>query len=453
MVFPMVLEGLGSSLREVLRKVARASYVDESLVKDVVRDLQRALLQADVKVEMALELSRAVEKRALSEKPPAGMSGREHVIRIIYEELVRILGKPKDLKLGKQRILLVGLYGQGKTTTAAKLGKWFQRKGLKVGLLQADTHRPAAYDQLKQLAEQLDVPFYGDPKERNAIKVAKEGLRKLADQDVIIVDSSGRHSLEEDLIEEIKALSKVVKPDETVLVLDASTGQQAGPQARAFHEAVGVTAVILTKLDGTAKGGGALGAVAETGAPICFVGVGEKIEDLEKFDPARFISRLLGMGDIQSLLERAQETLDQERMEETARRLLSGRFTLKEMYDQMEALTRMGPLSKIFSMLPGMPGTLSEEQLEETQTKLRKFKFIMDSMTEEEKENPKIIKSSRILRIARGSGTDPKDVKELLKYYNASRRAIRGLAGNRKMRRQLLKQFKASGLDVGDVGR
>ncbi|MEE9237588.1 MAG: signal recognition particle protein Srp54 [Thermoplasmata archaeon] len=449
----MVLEGLGGSLREVLRKIARASHVDQGLVSEVVRDLQRALLQADVKVAMALQLSRQVEKRALTEKPPAGMSGREHVIHIIYEELVRILGQPKDLRLGKQRILLVGLYGQGKTTTVAKLGKWFQKKGLKVGMIQADTHRPAAYDQLEQLAEQLEAPFYGDAGEKNAIKVARSGLKRLADQDVIIVDSSGRHALETDLIEEIKEVSKAVNPDETILILDASTGQQAGPQAKAFHEAVRITAVVVTKLDGSAKGGGAISAVAETGAPICFVGVGENIEDLEKFEPPRFISRLLGMGDIQSLLERAQEALDQEQMEETARKLLSGRFTLREMYEQMEALTKMGALSKLFSMLPGMPDILSEEQMEETQGKLRKFRFIMDSMTEYEKENPKTIKSSRILRIARGSGTDPKDVKELLKYYNASKRAIRGLAGNRKMRRQLMKQFKAGGFDLGDLGR
>ncbi len=381
------------------------------------------------------------------------MGGREHVIQIVYQELVKILGQTRTLKLGKQKVLLVGLYGQGKTTTVAKLGKWFQRKGLKVGLIQADTHRPAAYDQLKQLAEQLEVPFYGSKNERKAIKLAREGLRKLSDQDVVIIDSSGRHALEADLIEEIKGVSKAMKPEETILVLDASTGQQAGPQAKAFHEAVGVTAVILTKLDGTAKGGGALSAVAETRAPIVFVGVGEKIEDLEVFDPPRFISRLLGMGDIQSLLERAQEAFDQERMEETARKVLSGRFTLREMYEQMEALTKMGPLSKLFSMIPGMPGTLSEEQLEETQEKLTRFRFIMDSMTEEEKENPKTVKSSRVLRIARGSGTDSKDVKELLKYYNASRKAIRGLAGNRKMRRQLLKQMKAGGFDLGDAGR
>jgi signal recognition particle subunit SRP54 len=446
------MEGLGQSLKNVLRKVARASHVDEKLVKEVVRDLQRALLQADVPVEMALGLSRTVEERALAEKPPAGMSGREHVIRIIYEELVAILGQPRELKLGPQRILLVGLYGQGKTTTAAKLGKWFQRKGLRVGLIQADTHRPAAYDQLKQLAEELAAPFFGAPKEKDALKVARDGLKRLADQDVVIVDSSGRDSLKDDLIQEIKGLAKIVKPDEKVLILDATTGQQAGPQARAFHEAVGVTAVVVTKLDGTAKGGGALGAVAETGASISFIGVGEKIEDLEKFEPPRYISRLLGMGDLETLLERAQEALDQEAMEETAKKLLSGRFTLKEMYEQMEALTKMGPLSKIFSMLPGVPAALTEDQLEETQDRLTRFRYIMDSMTEEEQENPKLLKSSRILRIARGSGTDPKEVKELVRYYNTSKKAIRGLAGNRKMRRQLMKQLQAGGFDLGGLG-
>lgn len=448
----MVLEKLGASLRDVLKKIARASHMDKQLVGEVVKDLQRALLQADVKVEMALQLSKEVERRALAEKPPAGMSGREHVIHIIYQELVKILGETRELKLRKQRILLVGLYGQGKTTTAAKVGKWFQRKGLRVGLIQADTHRPAALDQLRQLSDQLEAPFYGDPKEKNATKLVREGLKHLDDQEVVIVDASGRHALEPDLIQEIKSVAKVMKPQETILVMDSATGQQAGPQARAFHDAVGVTAVVLTKLDGTAKGGGALSAVAETGAPIIFVGVGEKIEDLETFDPPRFISRLLGMGDLQSLLERAQEALDQEQLEETARKLLSGRFTLKEMYEQMEALTRLGPLSKVFSMLPGMSGTLSEEQLEDTSRKLLKFRFIMDSMTEAEKENPKLIKSSRVVRIARGSGTEPKEVKELLRYYNASRKAIRGLAGNRKMRRQLLKQFKAGGLNLGELG-
>lgn len=448
----MVLDKLGGSLREALRKISGASHVDEKLVKEVVRDIQRALLQADVKVELVLKLSRSLERRSLNEKPPPGMSPREHVIRIIYEELVAILGQGREPRLGRQRILLVGLYGNGKTTSAAKLGRWYQRKGLTVALVQADVHRPAAYDQLKQLAEQMGVPFYGEPKEKDATKLAKRGLEAFKETSVVIVDTSGRHSLEESLIEEIKRVAEVVKPDETTLVLDAATGQQAGPQAKAFHEAVGVTSVIVTKLDGSAKGGGAISAVAETQAPILFVGTGEKIEDLERFEPPKFIARLLGMGDLESLLEKAQEAMAGQDMEALAENIMRGRFTLREMYAQMETLTKMGPLSKVFSMLPGMPGKMSEEQLEETQEKLRRFRVIMDSMTEEEMDNPKLVKSARVVRIARGSGTDSKEVKELIRQYNMSKRALKGLAGNRKMRRQLLKQMKAGGLDLGELG-
>src|SRR5438445_2566428 len=223
------------------------------------------------------------------------MSSREDVVRIIYQDLVNILGSTRELPIQKQRILLVGLYGQGKTTTAGKLAKFFQKKGLSVGLIAADVHRPAAYDQLKQLAEQINAGFYGDPAAKDATKIARAGVKTLESTDVIIVDSSGRHALEPDLIKEIESVGKAVQADERLLVLDATVGQQAGPQAKAFHEAVAITGVIVTKLDGTAKGGGALSAVAEVKAPIVFIGVGEKIDDLEKFEPPRFISRLLGM--------------------------------------------------------------------------------------------------------------------------------------------------------------
>ena len=366
----MVLESLGSSLRSVLRRIAGASHVDENLIKEVVRDIQRALLQADVNVNLTLNITKGVQRRATDEKPPAGMSPREHVIRIIYEELVKVLGKPKDIALGRQRILFVGLYGQGKTTSIAKLARFFQKRGLSVALVACDTHRPAAYDQLRQLGDSISVPVLGGPQEKDARKVAMQGVKDFDNMDVAIFDSSGRHSLEADLIQEIKDLAAIIKPDEIILAMDATTGQQAGPQAKAFHEAVGVTSVILTKLDGSAKGGGALSAVAETKAPIVFVGVGEKIEDFEKFDPPRFISRLLGMGDLQSLLEKAQEAMDQEKAEETAKKILSGRFTLREMYDQMEMLTKMGSLRKIFSMLPGIPGKMSDEDLDATQERL-----------------------------------------------------------------------------------
>jgi signal recognition particle subunit SRP54 len=443
----MVLEGLGDSLKTTLRKIANAPHIDKDLIKAVVKDIQRALLQADVNVKLVLNLTKGVEKRALTEKPPAGMSSREHVIRIIYEELVDILGETKDVELKKQIILMVGLYGQGKTTTSGKLARFFQKKGLKPALLAGDTHRPAAYDQLKQIADSISVPFYGEPKEKKAVKVVKAGLKELSDNDVIIVDTSGRHSLEDDLIKEIKAIGKVTAATEVFLVLDGAIGQQAGPQAKAFHEAVKITGVVITKLDGTAKGGGALSAVSETEAPIVFIGTGEHINDLEKFEPPRFISRLLGMGDIQSLLEKAQEVMDKDVAEETARKMLSGKFTLVEMREQLDMVSGMGPLKKVLSMLPmmpGMPDKIPDMEMYQTQDRLEKFKVILDSMTEEEMLNPKLIKSSRISRIARGSGCEPKDVKELLKYYNQTRKMLKGFSSNRKMRKALMKQLKFS---------
>ena len=444
----MVLEGLGQSLKDVLKKVARSSNVDEKLIKEVSKDIQRALLQADVNVKMVLELTKEVERRALSEKPSAGKSGREHVIKIIYDELVKILGEQRTLPLGKQVIMMIGLYGQGKTTSAGKLGRYFHKKGLKVGLIAADVHRPAAYDQLKQIGDKVGVQVYGSPAERSALKIVEAGMREFSNLDVVIIDTSGRHALEDDLIDEIKAVAKIANPSERILVLDASVGQQAGPQAQAFHDAVGVTSVILTKMDGTAKGGGALSAVSRTKAPIVFIGVGEHLEDLDPFIPSRFISRLLGMGDLQSLMETAKESITEEQALETTKKIMSGRFSLKEMYEQMEMLTSMGPLKKLMSMLPGMGGGLQDKvNLEETQERLRRFRIIMDSMTDEEMENPKLIKSSRVMRIARGSGMDTKQVRELLQQYNTSKKAVRGFMGNRKLRKQLMKQMQGGGLE------
>lgn len=439
----MVLDSLAGSLRDTLKKIANASHIDKSLIKDVVRDIQRALLQADVNVKLVLALTKEIEHRALTEKPPAGQSSREHVIRIVYEELVNILGQSVEIPLKKHVIMMVGLYGQGKTTTAGKLARYFLKRGMKTGLVAGDVHRPAAYDQLKQIADNIKVPFYGEPKSKNAVKVVKNGLKKFDDLDVIIIDTAGRHSLEEDLIKEMTRIFRVAKPDEKFLIVDATIGQQAGPQAKAFHDAVQITGVIVTKLDGTAKGGGALSAVSETQAPIVFIGTGEHLEDLEKFDPPRFISRLLGMGDIQSLLEMAQGVIDEKSAEDTAKKLISGKFTLKEMYEQMKMISGMGPLQKIFSRFPSeLSSKIPKGAMEDTQGKLKRFRIIMDSMTDEELENPRIIKSSRVRRIALGAGCEPRDVKALLKYYNMTRKAIRGYTSNRKMRKTLMQQLK-----------
>ncbi|MFW6040576.1 MAG: signal recognition particle protein Srp54 [Thermoplasmatota archaeon] len=442
----MVLDNLKDGLRSAVQKIANASHVDKSLIKDVVRDIQRSMIESDMNVQMALELTNKLKERALTEKPPAGVSSREHVIRILYEELVDIMGRGEELRLRPQTIMMVGLYGMGKTTTCGKLAAYFQKRGMSAALIAGDTHRPAAYEQLEQVSDEAGVPIYGDSDEEKAPKVVREGIEKFKNHDVVIIDTAGRHSLEKELIEEIKRIKTIAEPDEVILTIDASVGQQAGPQTKAFHDAVGVTKTIVTKLDGSAKGGGALSAVAETDAPVVFIGTGEKIRDLEKFDPKRFISRLLGMGDLEGLLEKAEEVMDQDRAEEAAKKMLSGDFDLKAMYEQMEMLSGVGPLQKIMDMLPVGPAKISEDEMMSTQKKLKKFRIIMDSMTEEEMENPEILKRSRIQRIARGSGTSPKDIRELLSHYKKSKKAIKGFTGNRKMRKKLMKQLESGNL-------
>ncbi|MFE3845316.1 signal recognition particle protein Srp54 [Thermoplasmatota archaeon] len=440
----MVLNDLSDSLKGTLKKIANAVYIDSKLIKEVVRDIQRALLQSDVNVKLVLSLSKKIEKRALQEKPPAGMSNREHVIHIVYDELVNILGKSRELPIKKQIIMMTGLYGQGKTTSCGKLATYFKNRGLRPALIAGDVHRPAAFEQLKQISEKAKVPFYGDKKEKNAVKVVNDGINKFKrTSDVIIVDTSGRHKLEDDLIQEMKDIFQTAKPNEKLLVIDAAIGQQAGSQAKAFNDTVDITGIILTKLDGTAKGGGAISAAAEVGAPILFIGTGEHSNDFETFDPASFISRILGMGDIKSLLEKAELSMKGKDVEKTAKRMMSGKFTLHDMYDQMDMLSGMGPLNKIADMLPGnFSGRIKNVDMGSTENKLQKFRIIMDSMTNEEMENPNIVRASRIKRIARGSGVENKDVKELIKYYNMTKRMMKGLSGNRKMRKNLMKQLQ-----------
>ena len=438
----MVLDSLGKSLRGVLQKIARGSTVDEALLAEVVRDIQRALLQADVNVQLALELTQRVRRRATEEKPPAGASLRDFLIRIIYEEIRGILGKERPFELKPKKILLAGLFGQGKTTTAGKLARYFQKRGVRVGLVAADVHRPAAIDQLEQLAKKVGAEFYADRGERRAEVIVREALARFPPHLAIIVDTAGRSGIDPDLIAELQRVRAALEPEETLLVLDAAMGQSAGRSAEAFHKAVGLTGVVLTKMDGSAKGGGALSAVAASGAPILFLGTGEHLDELEHFEPTRFVSRLLGMGDIQTLLERFEELSDKEAAEKAAKNLMSGRFTLRDMRAQLASLGEMGPFSKLMSMIPGLGSAkIDEQQLDATQTKLRRFRTILDSMTAGELDDPQLIKADRIHRIARGSGTRTQEVRALLKHYETTRKAAHGLASNRRLRRQLERQF------------
>jgi signal recognition particle subunit SRP54 len=441
----MVLDSLGKSLRNVLQKIARGSVVDEALLSEVVRDIQRALLQADVNVQLTLELTQRVRRRATEEKPPAGASLRDFLVRIIYEEIRNILGKDRPFEAKPKRILLVGLFGQGKTTTAGKLARFLQKKGVRVGLIGADVHRPAAIDQLEQLAKKLGADFYAHRGESRAEVVVREGLERLPPHTAVIIDTAGRSGIDQELLEELKRTKAVCQPEEILLVLDGAMGQAAGRSAQAFHDAVGVTGVVLTKLDGSGKGGGALSAVAVSGTPILFLGTGEHLDELEPFEPTRFVSRLLGMGDIQTLLERFEELSNKEAAEEAAKNLLHGRFTLRDMRTQLDSLGQMGPVSKLVSMFPGFGiAKVDDSKLDETQARLRRYRAILDSMTPQELDDAQLLKAERIHRIARGSGQRPQEVRSLLKQFETTRKAAHGLVSNRRLRRQLEKQFGAN---------
>jgi signal recognition particle subunit SRP54 len=407
-------------------------------VEGVVKEIQRSLIQADVDIALVQDLSDSIEGRALDEEPPAGTSARDWVLRIVYEELVELLGESTDLPLENQTILLAGLYGSGKTTTAAKMAWWFSKKGLRPAVIQTDTDRPGAYDQAKQMADNAEVDFYGDPDENDPVKIAMEGLEETADADVRIVDTAGRDGLNEDLIDQIERIETAVDPDRNLLVLDAAMGQSAKDQAQEFERAIGIDGVAITKLDGTAKGGGALAAVNETDSTIAFLGTGETVKDIERFESSSFVSRLLGMGDIDQLAERVERAMEEAQEEDEdwdPEDMLEGKFTLRDMKKQMDAMNRMGPLDQVMDMIPGMGGgmmdQLPDDAMDMTEERMRDFEVVMDSMTEEELENPRIIGASRTKRIARGSGKPEERIRELLQQH--------------KMMDQTLQQFQGMG--------
>ncbi|MEM3449747.1 MAG: signal recognition particle receptor subunit alpha [Nitrososphaerales archaeon] len=436
-----VLEKLKEGLQSAIKRILSASTVDEQLIKEFVKDTQRALLQADVNVKLVLDLSSKIEKRALQENPPPGLSRKDYIIKILYDELVNILGTESKLELPTNKvnvILLMGIQGSGKTLVSAKLARYLQKRGYKVGLICADTFRPGALIQLRTYAKDIGVDVFGDDKFDNPVKVAIEGLKYFGDKkNVIIIDTAGRHKEEKGLLEEMKQISNEINPDLTLLVIDGTIGQQCYTQSEAFHKVVPVGGIIVTKLDGAAKGGGALAAAAATGAKILFIGTGERIDDLEAFSPTRFVGRLLGLGDIKSLIEKAKE-LEIEADEKKVQRIISGKMTIDDLYYQLEQIKKMGSLRKILDLIPGLSSLISKEGLEELETKMKKWKVIIQSMTKAERENPEILNSSRIRRIAIGSGTSEKEVKEMLVKYRQSKAIMKASKG-REMR-QLLKR-------------
>ena len=403
------------------------------------------MLQADVNVKLVFDLTNKIRERIKAEKDVKGLTKKEQLINIVYEELVNFLGKEAykiDIKEKPFKIMLVGLFGSGKTTTTGKLARFFTKRGYKVALVGLDIHRPAAMDQIEQVGRQAHVPVYLNKVEKDPLKIWNQYQDEYKKYDVLIIDTAGRDALSKDLIKEIETINKAVRAHENLLVISADIGQAAQKQAQQFHDSCHITGVIATKMDGTAKAGGALSACAVTQSPIKFIGVGEKIDDLEQFNPPGFVGRLLGMGDLEALLEKAKEAITEEEAEDLGKKLLKGDFTLIDLYEQMEAMSKMGPLSKIVEMIPGFGQLkLPKEMLQVQEGKLKKWKYIMNSCTKEELEDPEILDGSRIERIAKGSGTPTGTVRELIKQYTQSKKLIKMMKGKGDINK-LMKKFQ-----------
>jgi signal recognition particle subunit SRP54 len=431
-----VFQRLSESLHSALKKLSGSAVVDEKAVKELTRDIQRALLQSDVNVQLVFELSKRIEERALSEKLPPGITRREHIVKVVYDELTWILGEknvPMELDLSRPNVIvLVGIQGSGKTTTIGKLAKLLKRDH-KVAIVAGDTFRVGAYEQLRQISEQVGVQLYGNPNEKNSIKLVKAGVEEFRKQgfQVILVDTAGRHKEESSLMKEMKEIVGAIKPDEVILVLDGTVGQQAATQAQAFKENTNIGSILVTKLDGSAKGGGALSAVAATGVPIKYVGTGEKMDDLEKFNPAAFVGRLLGIPDIEGLIERVKEA-EVTPTKEQVQTLLKGKFTLVDFLEQIKSFSKIGTLDKIVGYM-GLGPKMPKEAQEMAEERIAKWKAAMQSMTKDEMNDPKMISGSRVTRIARGSGTTPKDVKELIKQFYVSQKMMKSFGRKRGM--------------------
>ncbi len=437
-----MLDNLKTSLGDAIKKIVRSSGVDKELIKDLAKDVQRALLYSDVDVHLVIKITKQLEDRAINETPPPGLSRKDHIVKILYDELSSLLGTESDFnfKPGKQnKIVLLGIQGSGKTTAASKLALFLTRQGYKVGVVGADTYRPGALVQLKTMCERSHVEVYGEENNKDSPNIVRNGLKHFAGQslDVILIDTAGRHKEEQDLLDEMKRINSVAQPDLALLVIDGTIGRQCFSQAEAFHKTISVGGIIITKLDSSAKGGGALAAAAATGAQIMYLGTGERVDDLEKFSPTRFVGRLLGMGDIQAVLDLAKR-LENEGDDVRMKRISSGKMNMDDFFYQLEEVTNVGSLQGLLDSMPGLSGMVKNDQVSQMEGRVSKWRYIIQSMTKEEKADPDLLNKSRYTRIARGSGWPESEVKELIKNYKASKNLMKSSRG-RQMKGTLRK--------------
>lgn len=428
-----MLDNLKTNLRAAIKKIVNSSGIDEEAIKELAKDVQRALLQSDVNVRLVLEITKKLEERSIKETPPPGLSRKDHIVKILYDELAKLLGNETDFsfKPGKlNKVLMLGIQGSGKTTMTSKLAKFLTKQGYSVGVIGADTYRPGALVQLKTMCEKANVEVYGEEKNKDSPQIVEHGLKHFANSnlDILLIDTAGRHKEEKDLLDEMQNISKVADPDLALLIIDGTIGQQCFNQAEAFHKTVPVGGIIITKLDSSAKGGGAIAASAATGAQIMYIGTGERIDDLEAFSPTRFVGRILGMGDVQAVLDLAKR-LESEGDEVRLKRISSGKMNMDDFYYQLEEVTKVGSLRGFLDNLPGFSGQVKEDQLDQMENRVSKWRYIIQSMTKQEKADPDLLNSSRIKRIARGSGWPEHEVKELLKNYKNSKSMMKASKG------------------------
>lgn len=428
-----MLDNLKTSLRAAIKKIVNSSGVDEELIKQLANDVLKSLLSADVKTTLAIQIAENLKQRSLNESPPPGLSRKDHIIKILYDELSNLLGKENEFsfKPGKlNKVLMLGIQGSGKTTVAGKLAKFLTKQGYKVGVIGADTYRPGALVQLKTNCEKSGVEVYGDENNKDAPGIVKNGLKYFENSnlDIVLIDTAGRHKEEKELLDEMREIGKVAEPDLALLVIDGTIGQQCFNQAESFHKTVPVGGIIITKLDSSAKGGGALAASAATGAKVMYVGTGERVDDLELFSPTRFVGRLLGMGDIQALLDLAKR-LENEADDVRLKRISSGKMNMDDFYYQLEEVSKVGSLKGFLDNMPGLSGMVKEDQVEQMESRIQKWRYIIQSMSKQEKADPDLLNASRIKRIARGSGWPEHEVKELLKNYKNSKGMMKAAKG------------------------
>ncbi|HSQ88673.1 signal recognition particle protein [Romboutsia sp.] len=435
----MIFEGLSDKLQGALGKLKSKGKLTEKDVKDAMREVKLALLEADVNFKVVKDFIKKVQERCVGQEVMESLTPAQHVIKIVNEELTSLMGDVSSKVMISSKpptvIMMVGLQGAGKTTTSGKLGGYFKKQGKRPLLVACDIYRPAAIKQLQVVGEKLDIPVFNMGDKESPINIAKAGLSHALknNNDLVIIDTAGRLHIDETLMDELKSIKSEVKPHEILLVVDSMTGQDAVNVAESFNETLGVDGVVLTKLDGDTRGGAALSIRAVTQKPIKFIGMGEKLDDLELFHPDRMASRILGMGDILSLIEKAQESMDLDKARELEQKIKKQDLDFEDFLQQMEQIQNMGPLDKILGMMPGM-GNIKDQlgDVDLNGKEMKRTKAIVQSMTVEERRNPSILNASRKKRIARGSGTSVQDVNRLIKQFNEMKKMMKMFTGSQK---------------------